>query len=203
MRTPQSNQTIKYICVYSGSSDRIAASYLDAAADLGREIARKGYGIVFGAGKTGMMGAMADAALGAGGEVIGIIPTIFDSPTLMHQDLTALEIVENMHVRKARMAELADAFIAMPGGLGTFDELFEILTWAQIGLHKKPVGLLNVFGYFDPLLHLIDEAEVKGFMYAEHRELFCTAEDSLALLHALETYAPPDGLEKWVEREDE
>jgi uncharacterized protein (TIGR00730 family) len=134
--------------------------------------------------------------------VIGVIPELFNTPRLMHTGLTRLEIVKTMHERKARLAEIADAFIALPGGYGTFEELFEILTWAQIGLHRKPVGLLNVRNYFDPLLMLIDHAQQEGFIYEEHRQIISADEHPEALLNALENHRYPTGLERWLLRDD-
>src|SRR4030067_377239 len=130
---------MKTICVYCGSSDKMRPVYLDAARQMGNAIACRTLTLAYGAGCTGMMGAVADGALELGGEVIGVIPRVFNTPTLMHTGLTRLEIVDSMHTRKQRLVELADAFIALPGGYGTFEELFEVLTWAQIGFHRKPV----------------------------------------------------------------
>ena len=157
--------------------------------------------LIYGAGKTGMMGAVADGAMEAGGEVWGVMPKMFDTPQLAHRGLTRYEVVENLHLRKARMADLADAFIALPGGFGTFEELFEIVTWAQIGLHRKPIGLLNTQGYYDPLLAMVNHAKSEGFIYSEHRLLFTDAETPPALMEALTNHRLPDGLERWVERD--
>ena len=188
------------ICVYCGSSDKMRPSYLQAAFEMGQAIARRGLTLAYGAGCTGMMGAVADGALQAGGQVVGVIPSMFANPTLMHTGLTRLEIVDTMHTRKARLVDISDAFIALPGGYGTFEELFEVLTWAQIGLHRKPVGLLNAESYFDPLLATIDHARTEGFMYAEHRGLFTHAEQPEVLLEALEGFKTPDNLDVWLTR---
>lgn len=190
------------ICVYCGSSDKIHDHYLDAAHHLGVTIANQGLRLVYGAGSTGLMGAVANGVLESNGEVIGVIPDIFNTPNLVHQGLTKLEVVQGMHLRKSRLAELSDAFIALPGGFGTMEELFEILTWAQIGLHRKPVGLLNVHNYFAPLLEMVEQARREGFIYQEHRSLFTSAEDPLALLEALQNHQPPDNLERWLTRPD-
>ena len=192
---------MKAICVYCGSSDRLHPAYLQAARDMGTTIARRGFELVYGAGSTGLMGALADGALQAGCQVIGVIPTYFNTPQLAHNGLTRLEVVETIHQRKARMAELSDAFIALPGGFGTMEELFEMLTWAQIGLHRKPIGLLNVSGYFDPLLEMLNRAQREGFIYTEHLDLLSHSKDPEALVDALEAYLPPQGLEKWVSRD--
>jgi hypothetical protein len=188
------------ICVFCGSSDNIAAHYYDAAGEMGGAIARRGLKLVYGAGSTGLMGALANGALAEGGEVVGVIPEFFHNPTLAHNGLTQIEVTPDMHSRKARMHALSDAFIALPGGLGTMDEFFEAVTWAQIGLHKKPLGLLNVGGYFDGLLGFLERVRAEGFMYAEHGALIQAAAEPLGLLAALEGYRPPDGLERWVAR---
>lgn len=193
---------MKSICVYCGSSDKVQPEYLEVARQVGTVIARRGLQLWYGAGSTGLMGELADAALGAGGEVIGVIPVMFNSPALAHYGLTRLEVVESMHERKQRLAEQADAFMALPGGYGTFEELFEILTWAQIGLHAKPVGVLNAFGYYDWLLKMVEHAQAHGFIYAEHRLLLHTAGEPDALLNALQDYQPPQGLERWLTRTD-
>jgi uncharacterized protein (TIGR00730 family) len=192
---------MKSVCVYCGSSDDIKKEYLDAARRMGNAIAHRGLQLVYGAGSTGMMGAVADGALEEGGEVIGVIPSIFNTPQLAHSRLTRLEVVDNIHLRKARMIELADGFIALPGGFGTLEELFEILTWAQIGLHDKPVGLLNTNNYFDPLLALVEHAYKEGFIYTEHRELYTHASQPEALLDVMKNHRRPRGLERWLERD--
>lgn len=193
---------MKSICVYCGSSDKIHPAYIEAAKELGRVIAFRELKLVYGAGSTGLMGAVADSVLQNGGEVVGVIPEIFNSPKLAHQGLTRLEIVDDIPIRKARLAELSDAFIALPGGFGTLEELFEILTWAQIGLHQKPVGLLNVRQYYNPLLEMIQQANSEGFIYSEHQSLFTTAEDPNTLLDALSNHDHPEGLERWLTRDD-
>jgi uncharacterized protein (TIGR00730 family) len=191
---------IRSICVYCGSADGLHPDYYEAAQATGAALARAGITLVYGAGKTGLMGAVADGALQAGGEVMGVIPENLNTPKLVHAGLTSLEVVENIHLRKARMSALADAFIALPGGYGTFDELFETLTWAQIGLHHKPVGLLNTRHYFDPLTTLVQQALTEGFIYAEHRVWLLSSEDPQRLLEMLNSFEPPDGMERWVNR---
>lgn len=193
---------IEKICVYCGSSDRVHPAYLDAAREMGAAIARKGWGLVYGAGSRGLMGAVADGALEAGGQVTGVIPVYFNTPQLAHPGLTQIEVVETIHQRKARMAELANAFIALPGGYGTFEELFEILTWSQIGLHRKPVGLLNTRRYFDTLIALVNHALEEGFIYAEHQALFSHDQHPDKLLAALEGHEHPANLERWLTRDD-
>lgn len=193
---------MKTVCVYCGSSDKMSNGYLQSARQMGAVIAKRGLIMAYGAGCTGMMGAVADGALEAGGEVIGVIPRMFTTPTLMHNGLSQLEIVDNMHIRKQRLVDISDAFVALPGGFGTFEELFEILTWAQIGLHNKPVGILNTQHYFDPLLTAIDHARTEGFIYAEHSSLLVCDEQPDALLDKMMQYEYPPGMEKWLTREE-
>jgi len=169
---------------------------------MGAAIAGRGLQVVYGAGSTGMMGALADGALQAGGKVLGVIPALFNTPRLAHNGLTSLEVVDTIHVRKARMIEISDAFIALPGGYGTLEELFEVLTWAQIGLHAKPVGLLNTNGYYNALLEQVERARSEGFIYQEHRSLFTCSERPDELLDGLMNFKPPTGLERWLSRED-
>jgi uncharacterized protein (TIGR00730 family) len=192
---------MKTICVYCGSSDKLAPAYLEAARAMGAAIAERGMDLVYGAGSTGLMGALADGALRAGCQVIGVIPAYFNTPQLAHSRLSRLEVVNTIHERKARMADLADGFIALPGGFGTLEELLEMLTWAQIGLHQKPIGLLNVRGYFDPLLAMIERAQQEGFIYSEHLSLLSYSQSAEQLLEAMLGYRPPPGLEKWVNRD--
>jgi uncharacterized protein (TIGR00730 family) len=198
--TSASAGRLSRVCVYCGSSDDVRPEYLEGAAAMGQALARRGLTVIFGGGKTGLMGALADSALAAGGEVIGIIPEDFNTPALAHAHLSQLRVVASMHERKQRMAEIGDAFIALPGGFGTMEELFEILTWAQIGIHAKPVGILNTLGYFGPLLALIEHARAEGFIYDEHRSLLACEADPEALIARLESYLPPQGLERWLTR---
>ena len=184
------------ICVYCGSSDQVQPHFLVAARGMGAANARRGHQVVFGAGSTGLMGALADSALAAGGEVIGVIPAMFNNPTLCHNGLTRLEVVTDMHTRKARMIALADSIIALPGGFGTLEELFEAITWAQIGLHRKPIGLLNTAAYYTPLLGFIDHMLNNGFLYNEHRQLYHTGEDPDTLLDLLAGHQVPEGLKR-------
>ena len=177
--------TVNSICVYCGSSDSIHPDYLDSASSLGAVIARRGLRIIYGAGSTGLMGALADGALQAGGEVIGVIPSHFNTPTLAHRSLTALEVVDTIHQRKARMIEMADSFIALPGGYGTFEELLRCSPGHKLVSTVKPIGLLNVRDYFAPLLKLIKLAQIEGFIYNEHRALLTCHEDPEDLLEAL------------------
>jgi uncharacterized protein (TIGR00730 family) len=191
---------MKSIAVYCGSSDRIEEVYLSAARELGGAAAEQGIKVIYGGGSTGMMGAVASAAMDAGGEVIGIIPEMFDTPQLALTSTSEYIVTPDMHTRKAKIADLAEGYIALPGGFGTLEEFFEILTWAQIGLHSKPIGLLNVNGFFDTMLNFLDEVQVKGFSYKRHSKLFSAVSESEKLLEIMNGYIPPEGLAKWVER---
>jgi uncharacterized protein (TIGR00730 family) len=173
------------ICVFCGSQVGTNGLYRQAATALGQLLVRHGYGLVYGGGHVGLMGVIADAVLASGGEVIGVIPESMVARELAHTGVTQLEVVPGMHERKARMAELADAFIALPGGYGTFEELFEVITWAQLGIHRKPIGVLNVAGYFQALKVLVDQAIAEGFIGAEHRCLLTIADDANTLLETL------------------
>jgi hypothetical protein len=192
--------SINKVCVYCGSSDRIRDTYLDAAREMGRALAKRNLTVVYGGGGTGLMGALANAVLEEGAPVIGVIPKSFNTPQLAHPNLTELIVVETMHERKALMVEMADAFVALPGGFGTLEELFEILTWAQVGLHCKPVGVLDTQGYFGHLHTLVEHACREGFIYPEHRFLLMSDSDSDVLLDHLAAYKPPEGLDQWVNR---
>jgi uncharacterized protein (TIGR00730 family) len=193
-------QSIQSICVYCGSADGLSQVYLEAARQTGRVLAHAGIRLVYGAGKTGLMGAVAEAALEAGGFVLGVVPKHLNLPVLIHGGLTQLEVTADMHTRKARMSALADAFIALPGGFGTFEELFETLTWAQIGLHNKPIGLLNAQRYYDPLLEMVEHAIREGFIYPEQRDLLVADAEPAGLLEKLTAFTPPSGIERWVNR---
>ena len=189
------------VCVFCGSSLGRNPSYREAARALARLIVERGDGIVFGGGSVGLMGALADAALAAGGTVIGVIPHALAAREVAHRGLSELRVVPSMHARKALMAELADAFVALPGGLGTLEELLEILTWAQLGIHRKPVGLLNVAGYYDPLIALVDHAAAEGFVSRENRRLVLVDEEPAALLARLAAYESPSSRE-WITPEE-
>ncbi len=178
------------LCVFCGSRVGTNGLYQEAAAELGRLLVQRGYGLVYGGGHVGLMGVLADAVLQNGGEVIGVIPKTMVVRELAHTGITHMHVVPNMHARKARMAELADAFIAMPGGYGTFEELFEIITWAQLGIHQKPIGLLNVAGYFDALMACVEHAIAEGFIIPEYRQLTVIADRPAALLDALPQHIP-------------
>ncbi len=190
------------ICVFCGSSDSVHADYISAARTMGRILAERGLRLIYGGGKTGLMGAVGDGALSAGGEVVGVIIPSMNTKPLAHDGLTRMDVAPDMHGRKARMHALADGYIAMPGGFGTFDELFETITWAQTGAHEKPVGLLNVNNYYAPLLAAIDHAVNEGFIFKEHREtLFCDS-DPNKLLDAMAEYVHPRAaVKRWMREE--
>ena len=190
---------MRNICVFAGSSPGASPSYAAAARALGTALADRGIGLVYGGASVGLMGILADAALAAGGRAVGILPRGLFRREVAHAGLSELRQVASMHERKAQMADLADAFIALPGGYGTFDELFEIVTWAQIGLHNKPIGLLDVDGYFAPLLALIHHAASAGFIPPDHAHLLLHATDPVALLDRFAAYTPPDLAQKWAE----
>ncbi|HSM23230.1 MAG TPA: TIGR00730 family Rossman fold protein [Anaerolineaceae bacterium] len=192
---------IKSICVYCGSADGLNKQYYENAYRLGEILADKDITLVYGAGKTGLMGAVADGVLNHNGKVTGVVPELLNAPQLIHANLTKLEVLPDMHQRKARMSQLADAFIALPGGFGTFDELFETLTWAQIGIHHKPIGLLNINHYFDPLLTLVEHALNEKFIYAEHKILLQHDPDPKNLLDKITSFQIPEGLKRWITRE--
>jgi uncharacterized protein (TIGR00730 family) len=191
--------TLNSICVFCGSSNGLKSSYRAAAAELGELLAAGGLTLVYGGGGTGLMGTLADAALTAGGEVIGVIPHALVAKEVSHSGLSRLHVVDSMHERKALMASLSDAFIALPGGFGTAEELCEILTWGQLGIHQKPVGLLNVEGFFDSLLQWLDHAAFEGFIRPEHRQLLLADTNSSRLLARMSAYEVPP-VEKWLDR---
>jgi uncharacterized protein (TIGR00730 family) len=187
------------ICVFAGSNPGIAAGYRAAAIELGRTLVARGYGLVYGGGRVGLMGALADAVLDNGGHVTGVIPHGLAVKEVAHNELPDLRIVDSMHERKALMAELSSGFIALPGGLGTLEELFEVLTWAQLGIHGKPCGVLNVDGYFDGLLAFIDHAVSQGFLRAPHAAMLLVGTQPGDLLTDLENHVPAR-VEKWLDR---
>lgn len=191
---------MKRVCVFCGSSPGIRPEYMEMARTLGTTLAKRRLGLVYGGASVGLMGAVADAALEANAEVIGIIPRALDKREIAHRRLTELHIVDSMHTRKAMMTQRADAFIALPGGLGTMEELFEVMTWRLLGLHKKPIGLLDVGGYYAPLLEFLEKTIDQGFLRREHLALE-VASDPNALLDRLAA-SPPIEVEKWIGRED-
>jgi len=187
---------MKRICVFCGSNAGARSEYAEAARALATVLAERKLGIVYGGGNIGLMGVLADAALARGGEVIGVIPQKLVDKEVAHHGVTELRIVETMHERKALMNDLSDAFIALPGGFGTLDEFFEVLTWSQLGFHGKPCALLNVAGYYDGMLAMLDHAVTERFLRPAHRELVIADTDPLRLLQRLSAFVPaPKG--KW------
>lgn len=185
------------VCVFCGSKTGVGDGYRAAAAELGQRMAAANIGLVFGGGSVGLMGVIADAVLEAGGEVIGVLPEMLATKELRHPGVADMRLTADMHERKAVMAELADAFIALPGGYGTFEELFEVITWAQLGIHRKNIGLLNVAGYFDQLVRLIDHAVQEGFVKEKHRGLILVEERPDVLLSRLADYEMPP-VKRWL-----
>ena len=186
------------VCVFAGSNAGARPEYAAAARALATECAARGLGIVYGGGSVGLMGVLADAALAARVEIIGVIPRPLATKEIAHPNLTELHIVESMHERKATMASLVDAFIALPGGLGTFEEALEVLTWSQLGIHAKPVGVLNVEGYYDGLLRWLSHAAGEGFVRREHLGLLLFADAPGELLDRFAAWTPPPGPRPWM-----
>jgi uncharacterized protein (TIGR00730 family) len=199
---PHPGTAMKRICVFCGSQSGSDPAHAETARELGRELARRGLALIYGGGRVGLMGELATAALRAGGEVVGVIPQSLSAKEIAFGEATELVVVGTMHERKALMADRADAFVALPGGFGTCDELFEIVTWAQLGIHRKPVALLNVRGFFDPLLAWADHMTATGFLKAKHRELLLVAGSVPELFETLAAYRPPAPTEKWATREE-
>ena len=191
---------MKRICVFCGSSAGEDGRYLEAADRFGQILAREGIELVYGGSRVGMMGRLAAATLQAGGKVVGIIPGAVMNRELAHQELTELRVVRSLHERKSEMAELSDAFVALPGGLGTVEAFFELLTWGQLGLHRKPCALLDVQGYFQPLIRFLDHMTHEGFMARPHRDMVLVEEDPDALIRRLRAYEPP-AIPRWIEAE--
>ncbi len=189
---------MRSVCVFCGSNPGRRPEYLAGAAGLGRDLARQGIRMVYGGAHVGTMGALADAALAAGGEVIGVIPGHLVAAEVAHQGLTELRIVDSMHERKALMATLADGFIALPGGLGTLEEFAEVTTWSQLGLHAKPTGLLNLLGFYDSLLSFLDHVTAERFLRPEHRDLVIARSDPAELLAAMDQWTRPAS-HKWID----
>ena len=190
---------MKRVCVFSGSSPGADLAYRAAATDLGHALADRGIEVVYGGAHVGLMGTVADAALEAGGHVIGVIPQSLVDREIAHPGLSDLRVVDSMHERKAVMAELADAFVALPGGVGTLEELFEVYTWNQLGLHAKPLGLFNVRGYFDGLARFLDHAVAERFVTPKHRAMLLVSEDLDELIDGLDGWQAPRQ-PKWIDR---
>jgi uncharacterized protein (TIGR00730 family) len=191
---------MKRICVFCGSNNGADSIYLEAAGTVGKFLAENGIELVYGGGRVGLMGRVADACLAAGGRVIGAIPHDLATKEVAHQGLTELHVVDSMHERKAMMAELADGFIALPGGFGTFEELCEIITWAQLGIHQKPCALLNVGGFYDHLIAMFDHSARENFIREEHRGIVLIEREIGKLYELMSNYRPPK-IEKWLGKE--
>ncbi len=191
---------VRSVCVFCGASIGANPAYREAAVTLGQAIARRGLTLVYGGGAVGLMGIVADAAMAAGGEVVGIIPQSLLDAEVGHKGLTRLEVVDGMHARKARMAELSDAFIALPGGLGTLEELFEVWTWGQLGYHAKPLGLLDVNGFYEKLGGLLDHIVEEGFVRPQHRAMLLLGQQPDALLDGMNEFVAPV-VPKWVDKQ--
>jgi uncharacterized protein (TIGR00730 family) len=181
---------VRRLCVYCGSSAGTSPAYQAAATGFGRLLAARGIGLVYGGGCVGLMGAVADGALGGGGEVIGVIPRFLQDREVDHRGLTELHVVATMHERKAMMAGLADAFVALPGGVGTLEEMFEMWTWTQLGSHAKPVGLLDVAGFYRPLVAFVDHLVAEGFVWTEHRRILHVSSSGEELLQQMADWKP-------------
>jgi uncharacterized protein (TIGR00730 family) len=183
---------MKSVCVFCGSNPGARPAYAEAARRLGEAAAARGVAVVYGGANNGLMGTVADSALARGGKVFGVLPSFMTAREVAHRGLTGLELVGSMHERKGRMAELSDAFVALPGGFGTMDELFEVLTWSQLGLHRKPCALLDVEGYYAPLVAFLDHAAREGLLRPEHRAMLFVERDPEALLDRLASFALPE-----------
>ena len=190
---------MRRICVFCGSAEGARPAYRDAARALGRELAKRGLGLVYGGGSVGLMGVLADTVLAEGGEVIGVIPGPLATRELAHTGLTELMVVGSMHERKATMARLSDGFVALPGGLGTFEETLEVLTWAQLGIHRKPVGVLNVEGYWDGLERMLGHAVREGFVRAEYAALLLVGRSAPELLDRFAAWHAPAVPRAWLD----
>ncbi|MCI1592266.1 TIGR00730 family Rossman fold protein [Heyndrickxia oleronia] len=182
---------MKKLAAFCGSSSGASSIYIEEAKKLGKELAKRNIALVYGGASVGVMGAVADSLLEEGGHVIGVMPTFLENREIAHKKLTELFIVDTMHERKAKMADLADGFIALPGGPGTLEEFFEIFTWAQLGLHQKPCGLLNINHYYDPLLALFDHMTKEQFLHEKYRHMALVSNDPKDLLDQFNTYEPP------------
>jgi len=192
---------VNSICVFCGSRSGTDPAYEVAARCLGQALAQANITLVYGGGNVGLMGVVADAALEAGGEVVGVIPEALMRREIGHPGLTKLHVVASMHERKAKMAELSDGFVALPGGTGTLEEFFEVLTWAQLGEHEKPCGLLDIAGYYGPLLAVFDHMVEKGFLKDHHREMLLLERDPTTLLERFARYEPPR-VAKWIDESE-
>lgn len=196
-----SMKQIKNICIYCGSGHGRLPAYAEAARALARSLVKRNIGLVYGGASVGLMGVVADQVLQLGGRAVGVIPEALVRKEVAHHHLTELHVTQSMHERKTLMAELSDAFIALPGGLGTLEELFEIWTWAQLGIHNKPCGLLNAEGYYDPLIAFLEHATAEQFVGRTHRAMLLVEQEADALLDLIADYQPP-AVAKWVDKDE-
>jgi uncharacterized protein (TIGR00730 family) len=195
--------TFTRVCVYAGSAAGANDAYTEVSQRAITELVRRGANVVYGGGSLGLMGVLADAALAAGGEVTGVIPRFLDDREVGHHGVTDLRVVENMHERKMLMADLADAFLVLPGGIGTLEEVVEMLSWSQLGLHRKPIGLLDVDGFWAPLVALLDHMTTEQFVTVDHRSLLLSDSDPVALLDAMAGWTAPKLSRRWLQDEDQ
>lgn len=186
------------ICVFAGSSSGSLPAFTEHARDLGKVMAENDIEVVYGGSINGLMGELANSALEHGGKVTGIMPTLLFKSELVHRGLTTLIEVKDMHERKAKMSELSDGYIALPGGYGTFEELFEVVSWSQLGIHKKPIGLFNIQSYYEPLIEMVNHAVKRGFVKTSHKDLMVSAEDSQTLIDRLKSFTRPEMEHKWT-----
>jgi uncharacterized protein (TIGR00730 family) len=191
------------VAVYAGSTAGANPAYADVSHAAVAEVVRRGADVVYGGGSLGIMGVLADAALEAGGRVTGVIPRFLDDREVAHQGVTDLRVVENMHERKMLMADLADAFLVLPGGIGTLEEVVEMLSWSQLGLHRKPIGLLDVDGFWGPLVALLDHMTAERFVSVDHRQLLISAPEPVPLLDAMEAWVAPKLRRRWLTDDDQ
>jgi uncharacterized protein (TIGR00730 family) len=191
------------VCVYAGSAPGARDAYAEVSRTAVAEVVARGAGVVYGGGTNGLMGVLADAALDAGGEVIGVIPRFLDDREVAHKRVPDLRVVETMHERKMLMADLADAFLVLPGGIGTLEEVAEMLSWSQLGLHRKPIGLLDVDGFWAPLVDLLDHMTAERFVGLDHRRLLVSNPDPVALLDAMEAWEAPEIARRWLTDEEQ
>ena len=201
-RPDNSLRRVERICVFCGASPGARREYAESARTIARLLAAEGIGVVYGGGGVGLMGALADAVLAEGGQITGVIPRSLMEREIAHRDVSDMRVVGSMHERKALMAELADAFVALPGGIGTLEELFEVYTWAQLGLHRKPCALLNVEGYYDAIADFLAQAVAERFLRDETRELLMVESEPATLIERLRSFEPPAVVPKWIDREE-
>jgi len=201
-RLDNSLRRVERICVFCGASPGARPEYAEATRELARLVIAEGIGVVYGGGGVGLMGALADEVIASGGELTGVIPRALVDREIAHRDVMDMRVVGSMHERKALMAELSDAFVALPGGIGTLEELFEVYTWAQLGLHSKPCALLNVAGYYDGIADFLALAVSERFLREETRDLLLVETDPAALIDRLRSFEPPAVVPKWIDRDE-